>query len=171
MPATKTFTAQLAAVAAVAEALGPVPWNGGDWERLPETVEEVLADPGPALRAAEHLGEAQELVCLGARLSDVRGARGRAQAPRGHRRAGGGLVVGRLSPRARDRRARGIPLPAVSAGGPAAADVEELAARIARAGATVLRLCDRPRRTCPIPPGCPSRCVRSRLPCARSSSR
>ena len=155
VPATKTFTAQLAAVAAVAEALGPVPWNGGDWERLPGTVEEVLADPGPAVRAAEHLGEAQELVCLGRgylmcvaleaalKLREATGVRAEGWSSADFRH--GPVTVARGD----------IPLLAVSAGGPAAADVEELAARIARAGATVLRLCDRPEADLPYPAGLP----------------
>ena len=49
VPATKTFTAQLAAVALVAEALGPVPWTR---RRLGAAagamIEELLADAGPA---------------------------------------------------------------------------------------------------------------------------
>src|SRR5215210_4892622 len=36
VPATKTFLAQALAFAIVAAALGPVPWNDGDWARLPE---------------------------------------------------------------------------------------------------------------------------------------
>ena len=55
VPATKTLTAQLAAAALVAEALGRVPWGDGDWERLPAAVEEVLAEPHSAERAAEAL--------------------------------------------------------------------------------------------------------------------
>jgi glutamine---fructose-6-phosphate transaminase (isomerizing) len=65
VPATKTFTAQLAAMALLAEALGPVAWGAGDWRRLPELLEEVLADPGPAERAAAALGDAHELVAVG----------------------------------------------------------------------------------------------------------
>jgi glucosamine--fructose-6-phosphate aminotransferase (isomerizing) len=64
VPATKTFTAQLAAVALVAEALGPVPWRDADWERLPDLVEDLLGDPAPAERAAEALGDADELIAV-----------------------------------------------------------------------------------------------------------
>ena len=65
MPATKTFTAQLAALALVAEALGPVPWTNGDWQRLPEAVAAVLDDFEPAERAAERLDGTDELVAVG----------------------------------------------------------------------------------------------------------
>jgi hypothetical protein len=46
MPAAKTFFAQLAAFALVAEALGPVPWAAGDLERLPDQVAGILSPPG-----------------------------------------------------------------------------------------------------------------------------
>ena len=46
-----------------------------------------------------------------------------------------------------------LPLLAVSAAGPAAADVEELAAALERAGTPVLRLADRPDVALPYPEG------------------
>jgi glutamine---fructose-6-phosphate transaminase (isomerizing) len=50
--------------------------------------------------------------------------------------------------------ARGdLPLLAVSASGPAAADVEELAAELERSGTPVLRLADRPDADLPYPGG------------------
>src|SRR5215213_10244986 len=65
VPATKTFTAQLAALALVAEALGPVPWGDSDWQRVPVAVERVLGDFGSAEQAAARLDGADELVALG----------------------------------------------------------------------------------------------------------
>ena len=155
VPATKTFTAQLAAVAAVAEALGPVPWNEADWQELPGTVEAVLADAGPALRAAERLGSSGELVCLGRgylmcvaleaalKLREATGVRAEGWSSADFRH--GPVTVTRGD----------IPLLAVSASGPAAADVEELAAQLERDGTTVLRLCDRPGADLPYPAGLP----------------
>ena len=64
IPATRTFTAQLAAFAVIAEAWGSVPWDQADWDELPVAVESVLADPSPADRAAEAIGSAGELVCV-----------------------------------------------------------------------------------------------------------
>src|SRR4051812_13116389 len=52
VPATKTFLAQLAAFALLAEALGPVPWDQGDLLVLPERVATVLEDAGAASAAA-----------------------------------------------------------------------------------------------------------------------
>src|SRR5688572_10703746 len=65
VPATKTFSAQLAALALVAEALGPVPWSEADWGRVPGAMETVLGDFTAAERAAERLDGADELVALG----------------------------------------------------------------------------------------------------------
>lgn len=52
VPATKTVTAQLLTVLAVASALGPLPLNQTDLRELPRQAEAVLADPTPARRLA-----------------------------------------------------------------------------------------------------------------------
>ena len=44
VPATKTVTSEYAAVAAVAAALGEVPFEASDWAELPAAVDDVLAD-------------------------------------------------------------------------------------------------------------------------------
>jgi glutamine---fructose-6-phosphate transaminase (isomerizing) len=63
VPATKTVTAQLLAAAAVAAALGPVPFSDGDLASLPDAVTAVLDDPAPAQRlAAAWVGTAQLVV-------------------------------------------------------------------------------------------------------------
>ncbi len=155
VPATKTFTAQLAAVALVGEALGPVPWSGGEWERLPGVVEGLLGDPGPAERAAEALGDADELIAVGRgylmcvaleaalKLREATGVRAEGWSAADFRH--GPVTVARGD----------IPVLAVSAAGPAAADVEELAARLEQAGTRVLRLTDTPGTSLPYPGGLP----------------
>lgn len=65
VPATKTFTAQVAAFSLLAEALGPVPWTDEDWRALPNAVAEVLQDPQPAQRTAEGIGDAPGMVVVG----------------------------------------------------------------------------------------------------------
>jgi glutamine---fructose-6-phosphate transaminase (isomerizing) len=144
VPATKTFTAQLAALALVAEALGPVPWVEADWQRVPPAVEGVLADFDAAERAAVRLDGADQLVALGrgylmpvaleAALKLREAARVRAEGwSAADFRHGPVTVAG-----------AGLPVLAVSAAGPAAADVEELAREVAAGGAVVLRLADDP---------------------------
>jgi glucosamine--fructose-6-phosphate aminotransferase (isomerizing) len=151
VPATKTFTAQLAAVALVAEALGPVPWTGDDWERIPAVIDELLADATPANGAAESLGETDELVAVGRgylmciafeaalKLREAAGVRAEGWSAADFRH--GPMTVARGD----------IPLLAVSAPGPAAADVEELADELQRGGTSVLRLSERPDATLPYP--------------------
>jgi glucosamine--fructose-6-phosphate aminotransferase (isomerizing) len=65
VPATKTFTSQLAAFALLAETLGEVGWTDDDWKRLPEAVSEVLDDLEPARRVATKLVDAQGLISVG----------------------------------------------------------------------------------------------------------
>jgi len=142
VPATKTFTAQLAALALVAEALGPVPWNDADWERVPGAMETVLGDFAAAERAAERLDGADELVALGrgylmpvaleAALKLREAARLRAEGWSAADFRHGPVTVAGAD----------LPVLAVSAAGPAAADVDELAGEAAESGATVLRLAD-----------------------------
>src|SRR3954447_24498823 len=62
VPATKTFTAQLAAFAVLAAALGDVPWNDDELSRVPGAVAAVLGDPGPAEALAGAWSAAEELV-------------------------------------------------------------------------------------------------------------
>jgi glutamine---fructose-6-phosphate transaminase (isomerizing) len=151
VPATKTFTAQLAAVALVAEALGAVPWGEREWERMAEVVEGLLADPAPAERAAEVLGDAEEMVAIGRgylmcvaleaalKLREATGVRAEGWSAADFRH--GPVTIARGD----------IPLLAVSAAGPAEADVEELAAQLERAGTPVLRLADRAEANLPYP--------------------
>jgi glutamine---fructose-6-phosphate transaminase (isomerizing) len=155
VPATKTFTAQLAAVAFVAEALGPVFWGDDDWDRVPELVDGLLRDRDPAAAAAAGLGDAGELVAVGRgylmcvaleaalKLREATGVRAEGWSAADFRH--GPMTVARGD----------IPLLAVSASGPAAADVEELAGELGRTGTPVLRLADRPDAALPYPAGLP----------------
>jgi glucosamine--fructose-6-phosphate aminotransferase (isomerizing) len=155
VPATKTFTAQLAAVALVAEALGPVPWFDADWERLPDVVEDLLGEPAPAERAAEALGDAGELISVGRgylmcvaleaalKLREAAGVRAEGWSAADFRH--GPVTVARGD----------IPLLAVGASGPAAADVEELAGQLERSGTQVVRLSDASGAYLPYPAGLP----------------
>jgi glucosamine--fructose-6-phosphate aminotransferase (isomerizing) len=155
VPATKTFSAQLATVAIIAEALGPVPWDASDWERIPAMVESLLDDPGPADRAAAMLGDTRELIAVGRgylmcvaleaalKLREATGVRAEGWSAADFRH--GPVTVARGD----------LPLLAVSASGPAAADVEELAGQLGKAGTPVLRLADRPDAELPYPAGLP----------------
>jgi glutamine---fructose-6-phosphate transaminase (isomerizing) len=65
VPATKTFTAQLAAFAFIAEALGEVPWSDEDWTTLPGIVRYLLNDPEPAVAVAREIAHTVGLLTVG----------------------------------------------------------------------------------------------------------
>jgi glutamine---fructose-6-phosphate transaminase (isomerizing) len=64
VPATKTVTGQLMAVAAVGAALGPVPFTAADIEALPGQVAAVLADPSPSEALAQRWSGAERLFVV-----------------------------------------------------------------------------------------------------------
>jgi glucosamine--fructose-6-phosphate aminotransferase (isomerizing) len=64
VPATKTVTGQLLAVAAVAAALGPVPFGGEQLRNLPGQVSAVLDDPSPARALAGRWSGAERLFVV-----------------------------------------------------------------------------------------------------------
>jgi glutamine---fructose-6-phosphate transaminase (isomerizing) len=65
VPATKTFTAQLAVFGFLAEALGSPPWTHADWDFVPSKVAAVLADVTPAREVAQAIGDAPGIICVG----------------------------------------------------------------------------------------------------------
>jgi len=143
VPATKTLTAQLAAFALIAEALGEVPYGDADWTAMPDAVAAVLDDPSPADAAAAALGDADELVCLARgylncvaleaalKLREAAGVRAEGWSAADFRH--GPMTVARGD----------LPVLALSASGPAAADVDELVEQLSAGGTPVLRIADR----------------------------
>jgi glucosamine--fructose-6-phosphate aminotransferase (isomerizing) len=65
VPATKTVTGEMLAVAAVAAAVGSVPFTSEQLAALPAAVESVLADPDPAYELAGRWVEAERLFVVG----------------------------------------------------------------------------------------------------------
>lgn len=65
VPATKTYTATLLALALLAEALGTPPWPTGALDAVPAHVAEVLADEAGVASAVPLLGSAAHSVHLG----------------------------------------------------------------------------------------------------------
>jgi glucosamine--fructose-6-phosphate aminotransferase (isomerizing) len=64
VPATKTVTAQLAALAIAACALGRAPFTRDELDAVPDCVHAVLDDPGPVATAAERLAGASQLIIV-----------------------------------------------------------------------------------------------------------
>jgi glutamine---fructose-6-phosphate transaminase (isomerizing) len=151
VPATKTFTAELAAFALVAEAVGSTGWSAADWEEVPAAVAAVLADSDSADAAARTLTDAPGLVCLArgyllcVALEAALKLREAAALPA----EGWSAADFRHGPIAASRRE--VPALALSASGAAAADVAALADRLRGWDVPLLELSDRPGAELPIP--------------------
>lgn len=153
VPATKTFTASVAAFAMLAEALGDDGWHAGDWEALPDHVAAVLADPRPPRRVAADLAEAAGLVTVGRgflygvaleaalKLKETTSilAHGYSSADLRH----GPIAVVE----------REFPVLAFTSSGRAAADMEELVGQLAARGARMHRVGDDAGATLGLPAG------------------
>src|SRR3954447_20212471 len=155
IPATKTFTAQLAVFALLAEAMGPVPWSESDWETVPRSVETVLADPAPAGRVAAEIGDARAAVVLARgflfsvaleaalKLKETTSLLAWADSTADFRHGPIAVVDSAL------------PVLAISATGPCAADVAEITRDIRARGGHVCSIADTPDADLPIPTGVP----------------
>ena len=153
VPATKTFTAQLAAFAVIAEALGPVGWSGADWDAVPDTVQSVLDDRPAGEAAAAVVGDAAGIIAVGRgflygtaleaalKLKETTSilAEGYSAADLRH----GPIAIVE----------RDFPVLAFVAEGPAAADMHALCAQLRDRGAHVLRVASHPDAELPLPAG------------------
>ncbi|HET6510466.1 MAG TPA: SIS domain-containing protein [Baekduia sp.] len=156
VPATKTVTSQFAAFAVLAEALAPdasaLPWDDAAWAALPDAVGGLLADDGPAKRAAAAIGpETTGLVAiargllLGAALESAL----KVKETTGILAEGASAADFLHGPIAVVNRA--LPVLTLSAGGPAAADVAEFADAARARGGRVLAIGADPGADLPIP--------------------
>ncbi|HYZ28822.1 MAG TPA: SIS domain-containing protein [Thermoleophilaceae bacterium] len=155
IPATKTFTAQLAMFALLAEAIGPVPWAPSDWETVVPAVEAVLADPAVAAPVAAEIGSARAAVVLARgyffsvaleaalKLKETTSLLAWADSTADFRHGPIAVVDS------------GLPVLALSAEGPCEADVAEIVRDIAARGGRVLSIADTPRADLPTAPGVP----------------
>jgi glucosamine--fructose-6-phosphate aminotransferase (isomerizing) len=155
IPATKTFTAQLAVFALLAEAMGPVPWSGTDWAAVPRAVETVLADPAAAAPVATGIGDSRAAVVLARgfmfsvaleaalKLKETTSLLAWADSTADFRHGPIAVVDSEL------------PVLAISARGPCAVDVAEITRDIRARGGHVLSIADTPDVDLPIPSGVP----------------
>ncbi len=154
VPATKTVTTQLLAVAAVAAALGPVPFERSALDALPSLVEELLAAPEPARALAQSWAGAERafVVARGLMLAGALETALKVKETTGLLAEGISAADFRHGPIA----AAGpdAPVLVLDGGGPPSSDVTELAALAARRGAPVAR-CAAGHADLPLPAGTP----------------
>ncbi|HEY6468249.1 MAG TPA: SIS domain-containing protein [Candidatus Dormibacteraeota bacterium] len=137
VPATKTFTATLVALALVATAMGPVPWTERDLTALPEHVGEVLDDRQGAVLIARRLDGADRVLTVArgpllAAASETALKIRETSAIFAEAFSAADLRHGPIAAVTSD-----VPVLAFSAPGPAAADVAALCALLRERGVTV----------------------------------
>ena len=140
VPATKTFTATVAAFALLAEALGDPPWDGSAWDALPGAVESVLVDGEPAVTAGQGLVGASGLIAVSrgyhyavALEAALKIKETTSMLALGYSTAD--FLHGPIAVLERD-----LPVLTVRADGPAAGDLDALEARVAARGRSLLRI-------------------------------
>ena len=139
VPATKTVTAELVAVAAVAAALGELPLERRAFDALPEAVAEVLATPEAPQALAERWAGAQRtfVAARGLLLAAALETALKIKETTGVLAEGLSAADLRHGPIAAT--GPGAPLLALDGGGATSADISELLALAAARGADVAR--------------------------------
>jgi glutamine---fructose-6-phosphate transaminase (isomerizing) len=155
VPATKTVTGEMLAVAAVAAAVGSASFTGEQLAAMPDAVESVLAEPGPAEALAGEWVSAERLfvvsrgllyaVALEAalKIKEITGmlAEGISSADLRH----GPIGVARPD----------VPVLVLDGGGPAREDLHDVAELARERGAPVAVMSDAPAADLPLPEGLP----------------
>lgn len=139
VPATKTVTTELLAMAAVASALGPVPFARAELARLPDQVAEVLADERSADELAQRWAAAQRafIVARGLLLAAALETALKVKETTGVLAEGMSAADLRHGPIAAVGPA--VPVLVIDGGGNPADDLRELALLAAARGADVAR--------------------------------
>jgi glutamine---fructose-6-phosphate transaminase (isomerizing) len=154
VPATKTVTSEFLAVAAVAAALGPLPFERPSLAELPAAVAEVLAMPEPATGLADRwLGAQRTFVAArGLLLAAALETALKIKETTGVLAEGLSAADLRHGPIAAT--GPGAPLLTIYGGGPASSDMREIARLAAERGADVAR-CAPGDADLPLPTGVP----------------
>jgi glucosamine--fructose-6-phosphate aminotransferase (isomerizing) len=139
VPATKTVTSEFLAVAAVAAALGPVPFARADLDALPAAVAAVLGDFDPAQALAERWREAERtfVVARGLLLAAALESALKIKETTGVLAEGMSAADLRHGPIAAT--GPGVPLLTIDGGGIGSADLADVARIAAERGTPVAR--------------------------------
>lgn len=155
VPATKTFTATLMALALVAAAMGAVPWSDHDLDALPEHVSEVLDDRYRANVIARRLDGADRVLTVSrgpllAAASETALKIRETSAISAEAFSAADLRHGPIAAVTPD-----VPVLAFSAPGPTAADVAALCAMLRERGVRVTTISPEPGADLPLPSAVP----------------
>ncbi len=155
VPATKSFTATLVALAQLAALLGPVPWTRDDLAALPDLVAVALADPEPARIVAGRLAGADRVLTaargiLLAAASETALKIRETASLFAEAWSAADLRHGPIAAVTRD-----VPVIAFAASGPTGSDVGHLVATLRARGVTVSTIAAGPDADIPLPPALP----------------
>jgi glucosamine--fructose-6-phosphate aminotransferase (isomerizing) len=162
VPATKTFTAQVAAFAIIAEALGRPAWSEADWDAIPAAQAQVLADPQPAADAAAVVARSSGSFHLGRGLLYGIALEGALKLAETSSLPATGFSSADFLHGPVAMAGPGTSVVAYTAAGPVAEDVREAAAAAHRAGAPLIVIGDEHRGDglqVPVPAGLPESLV------------
>jgi glutamine---fructose-6-phosphate transaminase (isomerizing) len=154
VPATKTVTSELLAVAAVAAALGPVPFGPDELDALPAAVAAVIGAYDPAVALAERWRDAERtfVAARGLLLAAALETALKVKETTGVLAEGVSAADLRHGPIAAT--GPGAPLLTIDGGGPGSEDLKEVALLAAARGADVAR-CAQGDADLPLPRGLP----------------
>lgn len=155
VPATKTVTSELLAVAAIAGALGNVPFDRSALDALPAAVAAVIAQPDPSRVLAQRWHEAERtfIAARGLMLAAALETALKVKETTGVLAEGMSAADLRHGPIA--AMGPGIPLLTLDGGGPGSDDIHELARIAAERGADVARCAPDGSADLPLPAGLP----------------
>ena len=140
VPATKTVTGQLLAVAALAAALGPVPFTREELVALPDHVAAVLYDPAPAQELARRWAQAERLFVVSRGLLFAAALEGALKIKETTSVLAEGISSADLRHGPIAAIDADVPVLILNGGGPVAADLDELAGLLRARGAPVAEL-------------------------------
>jgi glucosamine--fructose-6-phosphate aminotransferase (isomerizing) len=155
VPATKTVTGQLTTLAIIASALGGVPFTREQVAAVPDGVQAVLDDAGPAAGAAHGLAGASQLIVVARGYLFAAALETALKIKETCSLMADGYSAADLRHGPIAAVTRGLPVVALCTSGPARADVASLIAEIRARQAKVLVIGDGERADVSIPGGAP----------------
>ena len=155
VPATKSVTGEMLAVAAVAAAVGSVPFTTAQLAAMPGAVESVLADPAPAAGLAERWSSAERLFVVGRGLLYAAALEAALKIKETTGILAEGISAADLRHGPIGAAGGDVPVLVLDGGGPARADLCAVAELACGRGAPVALCSDSPDAELPLPEGVP----------------
>jgi glucosamine--fructose-6-phosphate aminotransferase (isomerizing) len=155
VPATKTVTGQMLAVAAVAAAIGSPPFTGEQLAAMPAAVEAVLADPEPAKTLAERWSASERVFVVGRGLLYAAALEAALKVKETSGMLAEGISAADLRHGPIGVARPDVPVLVLDGGGPARGDLHEVAGLARERGAPVAICSDEAGADLPLPGGTP----------------